>query len=299
MRRKHSIALGMNAVISVTYLILVIVYLYMVRQEHASPGEILSFQAAADELFPHLAVMTVSMFLTFIAFFSNLFSVSLLACFSYALAILLAGTSLYQYALLCIPSLLLAISGSNFCYQRKQWLLEQEEERRYLATHPRPKVKHSVGSSYMERMKGNGNNFQQPINQANQPLPNQMPYFDQNQNYYGNQWDYYQQNQQPLLPQQMYNPLQDPYAPLAAPLQQQPNYMNSYDMSYGTAPVNDPSYLTTMNQQPVATPQVNPLPQQMPMMANGLNYPQLFQRPTHSEGYFDDYGNFHSGNNHF
>lgn len=319
MSRKHSIALGMNGVLSVAYLILVIAYLYMVMQNHSSQREILSFRVAADDLFPHLMVMAVGTVLTVIAFFSNLFVVALMAIFAYVAAILLAGMPFYQYALLCIPLLLLAIAGSTFCYKRKQWLKEQEEERIYLATHPRPKVKRSAGSSYMDRMKNSPNYFQQPTNQGqNQTMmQNQTPYFDQGQNYYSTQSDgYYQQHQQPLLPQQMYNPLQDPYAPLTPP-QQTPNYMTpymggyNYDTMYGTspaAPMNDgsmtnPLYQGTMNAQPLSAPQINPLMnptiQQPPMTQNALNYPQPSNNPTRSEGYFDDYGNFHPGGNNF
>ncbi len=319
MRRKHSIALGMSAVISIAYLILIAWYLYTVMHEHNSQADLLSLQAVAKELLPHLLMMAAATILTIVAFFSNIFAIALTAFVAYGIAMILAGTEFYQYVILCIPSILLAIIGSTFCYKRKQWLKEQEEERIYLATHPRPKVKRSSGSSYVNRMKNSGNYYRQSNNQGqnaammqNQTMPTQ--------NYYGNQQDYYfQQNQQPLLPQQMYNPLQDPYAPLT-PMQTAPNYMNPYVGTYNANAYNPGAYNNNMiqgsssvttnesslvnplypiNQQPLAMTQANPMISQTPMVGDVLNYPQPAGKPTRSEGYFDDYGNFHPGGNNF
>lgn len=314
MRRKHSIALGINAVLSVAYLLLIAWNLYSVMHEYESQQEFLSLQEVAKNLLPHLAVMAIASGLTIIAFFSSFFAVSLMAVFAYGAAIALAATEFYQYALLCSPWLLLAIIGSTFCYKRKQFLKEQEEERRYLATHPRPKVKRSGNSSYVDRMKKSGNYFRQPTDQGQ----GQTHYYQQNQNVYGNPADfYYQQAQQPLLPQQLYNPLQDPYAPLSAPMQPV-NYMNPYayqptaynagvnqndTMQKASPPVTNaenmmvsPLYPAVTN-QPMALPQANPMIN--PMAGNVLNYPQPAGKPTRSEGYFDDYGNFHPGSNNF
>ncbi len=317
MRQKHSIALGMNAVISIAYLLLVAWYLYTVMHENQSQQELFILQTVAKELIPHLVAMAIATILTIIAFFSNVFVISILAIVSYVTAIVLAGSDFYQYAILCIPSMLLAIIGCAFCYKRKQWLKEQEEERIYLATHPRPKVKRSSGSNYAERMKKNSANyFRQPTDQGQ----NQMHYYQQNQNYYGAQDYFYQQNQQPLVPQQMYNPLQDPYAPLTP--MQPVNYANPYaynansynmgayqnDMTQG-ANINENTVVSPLlpatppSQQPLVLPQANPMMPPMigqdPMAGNILNYPQPAGKPTRSEGYFDDYGNFHPGNNNF
>ncbi len=298
MKRRHSIALGFGALLSVAYLILVGVYLYGVIQENQVGMQALLMETTLQELTPHLACTALGALLIIIAFFSSNLTLSVLACSCFLLAVMLALGDYYQYAILCAPSILFAFIGCFFCHKRKLRLKEEAEEEAYREYHA--KVKAASRQKSIQRLNMESEKMNQPRQRHNNGKSANAS-AQRQQNYY-----------------------RHPYAQAPAPMQnnfamlqnQQPNYAYPYPMNpYGMdAMMQMPSPYDPLIMNQGEQGETNQASMQGEQGGQYPTYPYQQQRPisaaafqnpdyqitgserTLADGYFDDYGTFHPGN---
>lgn len=285
MKRRNSICLGISSLLSIIYEVYLIVLHTLVYQMPSISAEVLQKSGTffTESLaIPHLVVFIIGSVFLLIAFFRNSFAISILA----GILFLLSGVLYFPLFLFTIPSILLTFIGSVYCYKVKIAHLEEEEEKRYREQKPKEtKVRKPQGdyaSRQIQRRVQTEPSYQlqqqDPIVfQTSTQLPQQpIPQVYQT---------YVQPNVQSMYPQ---TPIyqQDPYASFYQPVQ---------PSMYPSVPS------PTMNmQQPAYT-------MDYPSVDNTSQFQQGFAKPEvpildHqgvSEGYFDDSGNFKSGNSNF
>lgn len=306
MKRRYSISLGIGSLGSIAYLALLVWYVFGLVQDSDAGMSVITDDF---RLLLHIGIVILAAVFTCTAFFSGLFPLALAACIAYTIA----AVVFYRFLLFCTPLIILTIVGAVFCH--KQQIKKREEEQAYEQKVHQEKKK-QANKSYNQRQQAQTGNRRQILNQRFQQ--NQNAYLQGNPNYAVRNQGYVQPYQQPF-----YQPLSDPYAPLTQPLQP-----NTYPYpAYGNDPLlnqqavqapYDPSMVQqgavvnqgNLNQTSGFYPQQNPAFQ--PLMQQGstntlnpmgfhptgpaMNAPlQPQMGHTHSEGYFDDYGNFHPG----
>lgn len=272
--RKHSICLGISSVVSVLVLLYELFYIVMSYQESASQsiGTQIGTKIGITIVLPHVFFVFLATVFLLISFFTN----GLGFCITAGVLFSVSAVLMLSWSPFVIPSIILTFIGCAFCHKKKVEKQEAEEEQRYRKEHPAPQVQHER-ASFAQR------------------TANQRPSFERSApmqaNAYGTgmQTNPYQSTLYPQAPYPGAPFPQDPYSPITpmqAPIQ-------------GAVPYAQPVY-PAMNQVPIAPVQA-PYPQYGEAQPSILPPQQSFIQPqpvsqeTVSTGYFDDFGNFHSG----
>lgn len=319
MKRKHSIALGIGALVSAAYLVLVGVYLYGIMQENRVGLQALIVQTTLEELTPHLVCALVGVVLIAIAFFSSSFLASLLSFLCFGGAVVLALGDYYQYAVLCAPALLFAFIGCFYCHKRKKILKEEAEERDYQEYHAKVKAASQKKSNQRQniqrepmvqtRQRRNSNAKLQHQAQSAQS-GNETSFAQRNQNYYRQayqqsfapQSNHYNNYNYGMMPQNYGYPYApNPYGndPLIRNVQTpsfyDPLVFNQTDQPQNPQGVQQNNAMINQGNGASPFPYQQPTPQSSPAFSPA-DFQVSGRERTLADGYFDDYGNFHPGN---
>lgn len=310
MKRRYSISLGIGAVGSAAYLGLIGWYVLNLLQG-TQTGIPATVEDLPLNLILHICLMIVGAGFTWTAFFSGMFMVAVGAsiCFTFG------AFMFYHYLLFSAPLIILTIIGSFFCHKLQMKKQEKEAEEAYHQKKVnQEKKKQQAEMVQSKRTQPQRNTRQEML--ARRMQHNQTMQVRQ-ENTAMMTPNYVQPVQQPF-----YTQMQDPYAPLTQTTVMQPIMQ---PIAFQPAVYPYPVYNGEQGaQQPVQTyqpvpmvqnpafsqgtlnPLQNPFPQpNQPMAAfptglmpdaNSTNLPTQPQAGhTRSEGYFDDYGNFHPG----
>lgn len=309
MKRKYSISLGIGAIGSAAYLALLGWYVMNLLQGTQN-GIPMSVDELPLNLIFHVCLAVVGAVFIWTAFFSKIFTVAVAACICYTVSAVI----FYHYLLFCAPLIVLTMIGSIFCYKLQEQKEEKVAEIKTQKSTVQEKKRPQNEGTQMKRSQPQRNTRQEMLTRRMQH--NNMQSMQENKGMMAQ--SYIQPFQQPLYPQ-----MQDPYAPLTQgtvmqpvmqPIMQQPyqNALYPYPVYTGDAASMQTAYQPmpvmannfqqgTMQPLQAALPQPNQLtvvPQNM-LLAD-RNQPAMQPQPhaghTRPEGYFDDYGNFHPGN---
>lgn len=307
MKRTYSICLGISAIYNIAYCILVF---YANGQSYETtisatnnPFEQLGIGIGSTLVYIHLFMIVIATVFLIVAFFMRSFGFSITAGVIYSLS----WIAMPFLVLFVIPSIVLTFVGAAFCKKYHNEQVEQKEEKEFRKTHPK-KEKQSSGyqatthkqeedlSFQSRRMayaqtQGYQNQFptMNPMMQAQDPYaaltPNEyggMPTMTMNQ---GMQTP--AMNLQPIMQTPIMNQTMNPYQPYPM--------MQGMGMNYGSDPMQPQMnpYAQAPNVVPLAAPVYDPSWNTMDR-ANPMQSPMVQQETLKiSEGYFDDYGNFH------
>lgn len=270
--RKHSVCLGISSVLALIVLVLEIAYIVISYRDASmqSIGAQIGTALGSMLVLPHVFFVLLATIFVIVAFFTNSFAFAITAGVLFSVA----GVAMLAWILFVLLNIILTFIGCAFCYRKKEEKREAEEEKRYQKkdTHaPAQQERASFASRHAtireERMPMQ-NGYVQPIN-AN---PYQAPSYLQH-------------------PYRNVAMQHDPYAPILA---QQPTVHTTPQVMYPmTTPfpeqVNHP-YATYQDPSLGYRQQAINEPMQMPLLE------QPMSKDAISTGYFDDFGNFHSGN---
>lgn len=303
MKRRYSISLGLGSVGCVAYLALLGWYVYTLFQG-GDTGYPVTIEDLPFHLIIHICLAVIASLFTWIAFFTNIFTIAVSACVCF----IIGGIIFYHYLLFCTPLIVFTVIGSVFCYKQQKLKTEKKEEKVIQKKGPAEKKPHAV---HEKREQVQRNTRQQMLTRRMQQ--------NQQSNLQGNTQMLTPNYIQPIA-QPLYAPMHDPYAPLTQGALMQPtqvaNAVYPYPMyggeqlaaqplqaTYQPLPVNQnpafPQAMPTVVPHPYAQPNQPLFPYQAPGMVNVQNQagtvPQPHAGHTRGEGYFDDYGNFHPG----
>lgn len=270
--RKYSICLGISSIVSLIYVIYQIAHIVISYQQASmqTVGTQIGTGIGITLSLPHLLFVILATIFVIVAFFTNGFGFAISAGVLFSVA----GVLLFVWFPFVIPSIVFTFIGSSFCYKKKIEKQEAEEEKRYRQEHPAPAVQHQRPNFVNHEAAGSG---YERASMGMQTAAYQQP---RNANPYG--MNAYAQN--PMLQGQM---VSDPYAPI--PPMVQANPMMSPQPVYAANPqmqANPVAYPYAAMQEPMGEAVA---PYTMPIA------PQQNTCDRISNGYFDDFGNFHPG----
>lgn len=273
---KHSICLGISSIIGIIVLLLEIAYIVISYQEASaqSIGTQIGTSIGITLVLPHLFFIFLATIFVIVAYFTSGLGFSITAGVLYSVS----GVLMLAWVLIVVPNIVLTFVGCAYCHKKKVAKQEEEEEKRYRKEHPTPAIqRESFSQRTAQQRLGH-----LPMQQGSYTQPMQTnPY------------------QAAPTMQTAYNVAmpQDPYAPIAPMQTIIPTPQNPYPIPtvQGVNPYaiyQDPvqGYVQNagfdVSQQPYV---------QQPYVQQPIVQPPMPQ-DTVSTGYFDDFGNFHSGN---